>query len=387
MNKKSKIIAVSIATAGILLGVGVCGSTVFADQEASSMLTGGAAVAGFAVPVADYIDSGAEDTAQNVADVIQSVKSDMSLTPNPNDVEAAARAAVETDPREEVLNQYQNLGVVSDVNNYLNVREEPSTEAEIIGKVLKFGGVEIIEDTGDGWYKISSSQVTGYVSAEFIVTGEEAETLAVEHARRQLMVTADCLNVREEASTDSRILTQITLKERYDIVEEMDGWTKITFGMSDDGEEMFGYVSQDYSITGYYLDEAIEFHPVSAEDKFRQDIANFALQYLGGRYVWGGTTLGVGVDCSGFMQSVYANFGIYLSRCSYEQVNNGTHISAAEMRPGDLVFYVTNGSSISHVGMYIGNGQIIHACSPERGIIISAYNYRTPAAIVNVIGD
>ena len=259
MNRKTTIFTVSAATSALLLGAGLFGSTAFADTIRNpESLTGAAAIAGFAVSVEDYTETvcDAENSTQSLADIVQSVKADRSLSPNPNEVDAAAAAAeetvtdeqtvTETDPRESVLEQYQNLGVVSDVNNYLNVRQEPNTDSEIIGKVLKFGGVEIVEDTGTGWYKISSSQVTGYVSSDFIVTGDAAKELAVEHARKLLMVTADCLNVREEPSTDSRILTQITLKERYDIVEELDGWTKITFGMSDDGEEMIRYGRQDH---------------------------------------------------------------------------------------------------------------------------------------------
>ena len=112
------------------------------------------------------------------------------------------------------------------------------------------------------------------------------------------------------------------------------------------------------------------------------------MQYLGGRYVWGGQTLGVGVDCSGFVKAVYAHFGINLYRCSYEQVNNGRHITKEELRPGDLIFYKTTGTGrISHVAMYIGNGQIIHARSPQKGIVINSYNLYAPVAYVNVIGD
>lgn len=393
MNRKKMGLA-----AGVLLGMTIVGGTVFAggSKAEPESFTGGAAIAGFAVPASDFDESDISQVIQSVGTTTtgETKDSPVALAAKSIETAQAQESAEETpasdepavDPRTTVLEQYSNLGVVSDVNNYLNVRQEPSTDSEIIGKVLKFGGVEIIQDTGSGWYQISSNEVTGYVSSDFVVVGDEAAALAVEHARPQLMVTADCLNVREEPDIEATILTQVTINERYDIVEELDGWTKITFGMTDDGEEQYGYVSQDYSTTGYYLDEAIEFHPVSAEDKFRQDVVNFALQYLGGRYVWGGTTLGVGVDCSGFMQAVYANFGVYLSRCSYQQVNNGARIDASQMRPGDLVFF-SGGGAINHVAMYIGNGQIIHAASPSRGIIISAYNYKTPAAIVNVIGD
>lgn len=292
------------------------------------------------------------------------------------------------DPRRAVLDAYENLGVVKGVHNYLNLRNAPSTDAEIVGIILKNGGAEVLEDNGNGWYKVSSGGVTGYVAEQYLATGEEAEQLAVENAKLRLTVSAERLNVREAPGLNAAVFTQIVSGERYDVAEVLEGWYKIDFGMGDDGAEVVGYVSQDYAWSGYYLDEAVNFQMSDQVSEQRRGIVEFALQYLGGAYVWGGTELGVGVDCSGFMLRVFEHFGVRLSRNSYTQINDGYEISKEQLRPGDLVFFRTRGDgNISHVGLYIGSGMMIHAADPARGIILSRYDYRTPAGFRNVIKD
>ena len=139
----------------------------------------------------------------------------------------------------------------------------------------------------------------------------------------------------------------------------------------------------------YALAEAIKFSPLeelaNQQASRRNQIVNFALQYVGNPYVWGGTSLTRGADCSGFVQSVMRNFGINLPRTSREQAKVGRAINSSEMRPGDLIFYANSSGTINHVAMYIGNGQIVHAASRRSGIRISTWNYRSPARIRNVI--
>ena len=108
-----------------------------------------------------------------------------------------------------------------------------------------------------------------------------------------------------------------------------------------------------------------------------QQIADFAVQYVGNPYVWGGTSLTEGADCSGFVQTVFANFGLYLSRTAESQSYGGTSISLDNLQPGDLLFYNSTGS-IDHVAIYIGGGQIVHAANSRSGIIISNAYYQTP---------
>ena len=119
----------------------------------------------------------------------------------------------------------------------------------------------------------------------------------------------------------------------------------------------------------------------------RQEIVDYALQFEGNPYVYGGTSLTNGADCSGFTMAVMSHFGVSLPHHSGSQANAGRAVSSSEMRPGDLVFYTNSGGTINHVALYIGNGQVVHASNPSSGIKISRWNYRTPAKIVNVLGD
>lgn len=296
------------------------------------------------------------------------------------------------DPREQVLNHYQNLGVVNDVNNYLNVRNEPNLDATVIGKVLKYGGVNILEATAEGWLKISFPYVDcgyGYVYGEFVSQGQDAIALAVNNSLQMISVDTEVLNVREQPNTDCKILTQIITGEHYQVVNIENGWVEITLGVDDkSGEDILAYVSEEFVQLGYYLSEPIEYVPEVTINPVRTAIVEDALQYLGGRYVWGGETLGVGVDCSGFTKQIFAKHGIYLNRVSYDQATQGTQLTdASQLKPGDLVFYSRPGLQIGHVAIYIGNGQVIHAYNPSQGIIITPYNYATPMKMMNIIGD
>ena len=279
-----------------------------------------------------------------------------------------------------VLEHYENIGVAN-VSGYLNVRDKPSTNGEIIGKLTRNGGCEILEEL-DGWYKIKSGPVRGYVSAEFLFTGEEAEKSAIEHAALMAKIDADGLKVRSEPSTENtKVWTMVYNTEMYEISEQLDGWIKIVLDTTD------GYVSSDYVEVLYALPEATKYSVVKDVSTVRTRLVDYSMQFLGNRYVWGGTNPNRGADCSGFVQYVMKHSaGISLSRVSRDQANNGVAIKASQMRPGDLVFY-RGGSTINHVAMYIGNGQVIHAFNERAGIKISAYNYRTPYKIVNVVGD
>ena len=116
-----------------------------------------------------------------------------------------------------------------------------------------------------------------------------------------------------------------------------------------------------------------------------QNIANFALNFVGNPYVWGGTSLTRGADCSGFVMSVYANFGIGLNRTSRAQASNGYAVSMSELQPGDLVFYAANGRSISHVAIYIGGGRVVHASTPRTGIIVSSVYHQSPCCARRIV--
>ena len=243
----------------------------------------------------------------------------------------------------------------------------------------------------DGWYKIRSGNITGYVSSDYILTGDEARMAAMDHAELMAVVSTDGLRVRTEPSTDAKIWTQISSNERYRVVDQLDGWVQIEFDEgsdSEEGEELTAaYVSSEYVDVRYALAEAIKFSPAEENASLRNQIVNYAMQFLGNPYVWGGTSLTNGADCSGFTMSVMAHFGISLPHYSGSQAQKGTRITSSQMRPGDLIFYANSGGTINHVAMYIGNGQIIHAASRRSGIKLSTWNYRSPVRIVDVIGD
>ena len=293
-----------------------------------------------------------------------------------------------------VLNMYDHLGV-SLASDYINVRSSPKEDGinNIVGKFPGYAGCNILGEE-DGWYKIQSGPVTGYVRKDLIATGDTAQNLAVQHAQVMAIVNTESLNVRSEASTDSKAWTAVTSGQRYNVLNQLDGWVQLELDAGDDdGEDQGAFVStRDSNVTVQYaLQEAIEYYPAveaaNAAMDFRNKIVNFACQFVGNRYVWGGTSLTHGCDCSGFTQSVLKNFGISVPRVSRDQARTGSKVTSANMRPGDLIFYANRSGTINHVGMYIGNGQVVNAASTRSGIRIYRWNYRTPVAIRNVIGD
>lgn len=296
------------------------------------------------------------------------------------------------------INQYDNL-VISKVNNYLNVRAEPKPDGKIIGKMTSKAAGEILEKL-DGWYKVKSGTITGYISADpqYTAVGQEAKDIAMQEASLKAVIKTDVLNVRSAPNTDSKIWTQIVKDERYDVVGQLDGWVQIDLGAVDeeDGgnkDSDAAYIStRDNNVeVRYALNEAIKFSPAeeaaNKSQSRRSKIVNYALQFVGNPYVWGGTSLTKGADCSGFTMKVLQQFGVSLPHYSGSQAKMGKKVTSASMRPGDLIFYAGSGGTINHVAMYIGNGQIVHAASRKSGIKISTWNYRTPVAIRDVLGD
>lgn len=337
-------------------------------------------------------------------------------------VKYALDEVIKQDMRQTVLSLYDNLGV-SNVSNYLNVRDNPDeTKGKIIAKLPSNAGCDILDTSTAGWLKIRSGNITGYVKSEYILTGQQAKDKALQVAKLMAISNTDGVNVRTEPNTNSSIYTQISNSERFLVADQQDGWVKIEIDDQD------AYLSSDYVDVKYGLEEAIKYTPVvevadtsnsksntknstgkssssskssgkksSANDgaagsksgsvsSKRAQIANYAVQFVGNRYVYGGTSLTNGTDCSGFTMSVMAKFGVSLPHNSGSQAGSGKSITSSQMRPGDLVFYSGSGG-INHVALYIGNGQVCHASNAKSGIKISTWNYRTPAKIVNVLGD
>ncbi len=276
---------------------------------------------------------------------------------------------------------YINLGIAS-VDGNLNVRKAPGTDADVVGKMQNNAGCEILGVEGE-WTQIRSGKVEGYVKSEYLLNGDAARVKAQEVKQTVATVTTTTLYVREQPNTDCSIITMMPEGEELEVVETLDGWVKINV----DSDE--GYVSADYVEISVQLPKAMTMTEVrygNGVSDVRVSLVQFATQFVGNPYVWGGTSLTRGADCSGFVLSVFANYGISLPHSSGAQAGCGTKISASEAQPGDLFFY-GNGSRINHVAIYIGNGQVVHASSPKSGIKISGAYYRTPVKVVRIINN
>ena len=324
------------------------------------------------------------------------------------EVKYALNEGRKLDLKAQAINQYDNL-VIFKKSGYMNVRSTPENKGDdnVIGKLTSKAAGDIIE-TLDGWYKIKSGTVRGYIAAdlELIATGQEAKDLAMQNATQMAIITTDVLNVRVEPNTDSKIWTQIVKDERYPVVDQQDGWVQIDLGSVDtedgsqDGDEKAYISTRDNNVeVRYALNEAIKFTPAkdsssgassdgsgsSTKQSRRSQLVNYALQFVGNRYVWGGTSLTNGVDCSGFTMRVMEKFGVSLPHYSGSQAQMGKKVTSATMKPGDLIFYAGSNGKVNHVAIYIGNGRIVHAASRRSGIKTSTWNYRTPVTIRSML--
>lgn len=273
---------------------------------------------------------------------------------------------------------FYNMGVAR-VTGYLNIRKEPKSDGAIVGKLEAGGACEVLS-VSSGWYKIHSGDVTGYVFGKYLAVGQTARTLAVRNMKLMARVDVDALRVRMAPGMDAEILDVIRKGGVYEVLHQRpDGWVKIRYKESD------GYIyALENTTLAYTVPEAVK---VSPKPELRQKVVNYAVQFVGNRYQWGGTNPNTGADCSGFVQYVMGHAaGIHLNRTSRDQAREGRPISSGEMQPGDLIFYA-GGGVINHVAMYIGDGKIVHAASTRSGIKISNWNYRQPAAIRRVINN
>lgn len=230
----------------------------------------------------------------------------------------------------------------ANVTSFLYVRSEPTKESEYVGKLYPGYAAKITGPVGE-WTAVESGDVTGYVKTEYILTGAEAQTYAenlVTEAQHEGKEEAEAFNYAVSRESEEAQMTQ----------------------------EVQGNVQQT------------ETTEVSAQPASNgQAIVDYACQFIGNPYVWGGTSLTDGADCSGFVQSVFAHFGISLPRTTYDQINAGVEVSYDQAMPGDLICYD------GHIGIYIGNGQIVNAQNPEQGIGISPATYTTILSVRRIV--
>ncbi len=203
-----------------------------------------------------------------------------------------------------------------------------------------------------------------------------------DQAASAMLIRVDDMNpsLYAEPAVSSSVIGQAELGSTYEVLELLDGeWIKIRTG------EQEGYLNTVKSAAA--MAEAAKETALQASEAKREEIVAYAKQFVGGRYVYGGTNPHSGVDCSGFTSYVLGNCaGVRLAHSSSTQATQGRQISMAEARPGDLIFY-GSGRRINHVALYIGNGQIVHASNERTGITISSAGYRAPVSVVNVLGD
>jgi len=375
-----------------MYGAPIAGVAVVTSEQTAAVGNGSPA-AGVSLAVSDYLVQGNEKASQLAAETADQVSEN--------------EAPV-------VASEYADIAIAQ-VDNFVNVRSEPNTESEVLGKLYNNSAATISETTADGWYRITSGSVTGYVKCEYVVAGNEE--LARSVSTRYAKVTTTTLYVRTEASTESSVLTMVPIEDDLVVLDEsVPGWVRVS---TEAGE---GYVSTDYVIlsTEYVHAESKEEEAArlakeeaarqaaaeaAAAARRRQEaaaatakssqssqqpaqtsyappasangqaVANYASQFVGNPYVYGGTSLTNGADCSGFVMSVYAAFGIGLPHSSSAMRSNGYEVSLAEAQPGDIVCYS------GHVALYVGNGTIVHASTPATGIKYSNVNYRTPITV------
>lgn len=275
---------------------------------------------------------------------------------------------------------YTNLGIAN-VDNHLNVRDSASETGKLVGKLPRNAACEILSFEG-AWAKIVSGEVEGYVSTEFLLMGSIAIERANEVASTMVTVKADALKIRELPSTESAVVTTVARGEQLEVLDDtLDGWVKISL----DSEQV--YVSAEFVTINDQLSTAITMtellYGVGVSD-VRVDLVNYAKQFIGNPYKWGGTSLTNGADCSGFVQSIFKKYGISLPRTSSSQSTVGTTISSSDLVAGDLIFYAQSGR-VNHVAIYIGNGQVVHASTASTGIKVSNAFYRQPAVIKRIL--
>ena len=325
---------------------------------------------------------GAELTvAQNDSNVVTASAQGAPQTDDASQEPEQANEAAQTPTAAQTCG-YTNLGMSVISSGNLNIRQEASTDSEVIGILTNHNACELLEDAGE-WYKVTSGKVTGYVNKQYLVTGDEAEAIAEQEIKTVATVNTETLNVRAEKSTEAAVLSQVGNSEAFTVNSVADGWVEISV------DDSVGYISQDYVTLAQALPTAKTIEQVKYGDgvsDVRASVVSYALQFVGNRYVWGGTSLENGIDCSGFTMRILGKYGVSLPHSSKAQPSCGTKISASDAKPGDLFFY-GSGRSISHVAIYIGNGQIVHASNKRDGIKVSNAFYRSPICVARYLPD
>ncbi len=472
-NKREKCIALCFLAAELCLGIWIIGNCfavgrIVAAAKQMQTVSGGdaGAAAGEEVPSGSVSENGTGTISGNGADIVS------------GGVEGAGGEALEVfsqtvsggdAEQQEEEDEYVNLAIAN-VDHYVNVRNAPNTDGEIVGKLYDGSVAQILTLAGENneWFQVISGNVEGYVKAEFFIYGDAAAAVIDDYVLRYVTVQADRLNVRQEPDIGAAKIGYISRGENVGLLEDCGEWLKVQYT-----EQSVGYVSAEYVVvaeTFIYaksieeeqaelaaqralaerareMEEAARQEAAAAgqngtaggesaaqsgqdggvpagtdtalggqtadgipeagtdtagageesidltgqvytdNGELRDAIVEYAMQYLGNVYVHGGKSLDSGTDCSGFTCFIYADFGYSISRTPSGQLSSaGRSIDYSEIQPGDIICYTSNGGrSCTHVGLYIGDGQIIHAANSRKGVIISAADYSTIMGVKNVI--
>lgn len=392
--------SVKIAACALVASMAISGTTL--DIQATGLPAAGAAVALNEGSAVEVVEQEVEEKEAEHEKALETVELSVGATASAQDVVAGDVSAILAAEAEE---DFSNL-VIAQVNDYVNVRSEASEESEIVGKLYNESVGNFISEAEGGWYLIESGNVKGYVKAEYVVTGDAAVELAGKVGKRIATVNTTTLFVREDATTDSGVIGMVPIEDELIVTEEgaKEGWIKVSV------EEGDGYVSQEYvTLSTEFVkaeSKAEEEARLAAEEAARRaaneaadkkessskssskksssgeaavsggsgrgsSVASFACQFVGNPYVYGGSSLTNGTDCSGFVMSVYANFGVSLPHSSGALRGVGADVGGlANAQPGDIVCYS------GHVGIYIGGGNIVHASTAATGIKISNASYK-----------
>ncbi len=444
---KRRIISSAVLCIGMLCMLGVAfrverwqmgmGRMVLAAKEPET----GAGNPRNAVLIADVSDNGITDitVSENGAGE-ETVSGNASLTSTVSGGDAGTVARQGTDTGEDAQDdEYANLAI-ADVDNYVNVRSGPDTDSEIVGKMYDGAVAQILSKAGenDEWLQVVSGNVEGYIKAEYFIYGDDAAAVIDEYVTRYARVCVDRLNVRKEADILAKRIGYVDNGESVRILEDCGEWLKVQYTDSKEGYVASEYVviREEFVYAKSIEEERAELEAKKAleerekeseqevpeqtvseqqpaaeqtvqdeaggsdngegiilpdtsysdNDELRASIVEYAMQYLGNVYIHGGSSLEKGTDCSGFTCFIYADFGYSISRTpSGQYSSDGRSIDYSEIKPGDIICYTSNGKKCTHVGLYIGDGQIIHEANSRKGVIISAADYSTILGVKNII--
>lgn len=318
-------------------------------------------------------------------------------------------------PEEE--NEYADFAIAN-VSHYVNVRKEPNTDSEIVGKIYNGSVAHVLSTAGEDndWFQMISGNVEGYIKAEYFFYGEEAAAVIDNYVTRYAVVQASRLNVRKEPDIESKRIGYINNGERVKLLENLGEWLKVQYAGNSTGYVAAEYVTivEEFVYAKTLEEEAAEIaarkalesrkqvseqqaaentsititppaENYSSNEELRSQIIEYSMQFVGNKYVHGGKTLSGGTDCSGFTSLIYAQFGYSLSRTPGGQLSSaGRSVDYSNAQPGDIICY-GSGQTCTHVALYLGDGQIIHSANPRKGVVTQAAGFDTIIGVKNVI--